>query len=112
MTDTSQSDSQLLATALESLERVGCDFWACEGPTLDPIDMITCHRCLTVAELRQRLGRPIVHLEETREYARAVQLKREAGYGHRVLSIDRALSMVRARALVEEFGSDPARAAA
>ncbi|GAB7044935.1 hypothetical protein [Catenuloplanes indicus] len=42
---------ELLAEAINSLERVGCQFWACEGPTLDPIDMVTCYRCTTLGKL-------------------------------------------------------------
>jgi hypothetical protein len=52
-------DGELLAAALDVLEHAGCQFWACEGPTLEPIDMVTCGACATVAQLRQRLGKPI-----------------------------------------------------
>lgn len=48
----------LIAEALDSLERAGCQFWACDGPTLEPVDMLTCHRCATVAKLRVAIGRP------------------------------------------------------
>ena len=50
-------DLQLLEDALDSLERTGCQFFACEGPTLPPIDMVTCHVCALIARLRRRLGR-------------------------------------------------------
>ena len=53
------ADTQLLAEALDALEQAGCQFWACEGPTLKPIDMVTCNACATIARLRQRLERPI-----------------------------------------------------
>ena len=52
-------DQPLLAEALDSLERVGCQFVGCDGPTLDPGDMLTCHVCDLIARIRQRLGRPI-----------------------------------------------------
>jgi hypothetical protein len=42
----------LLTDVIDSLERCGCQFWACEGETLTPIDMVTCHRCATLARLR------------------------------------------------------------
>ncbi len=44
---------ELLAAAIASLERCGCQFWACEGETLNPIDMVTCHRCAALAQLSQ-----------------------------------------------------------
>ena len=53
------SDTELLAEALEELERAGCGFQFCAGPTLEPIDMVTCGTCWMIARLRQRLGRPI-----------------------------------------------------
>lgn len=49
-------DEALLRRVLETLERAGCQFWACEGPTLEPIDMVTCHACHTVALVSARLG--------------------------------------------------------
>lgn len=53
------ADANMLAEALEALERVGCQFWACDGPSLEPVDMKTCHVCRLTARLQQRLGRPI-----------------------------------------------------
>lgn len=44
---------RLLTDLIDSLERCGCQFWACEGETLEPIDMVTCHRCALLAQLRQ-----------------------------------------------------------
>lgn len=52
-------DVKLLTEALHALELSGCQFWACEGPTLEPIAMITCHACAAMARLRQRLGQPV-----------------------------------------------------
>lgn len=43
---------ELLADTIDVLERVGCQFWACEGETLEPIAMVTCYRCSTLARLR------------------------------------------------------------
>ena len=42
----------LLNEIVDSLARAGCQFWACEGPTLEPIDMKTCHRCETLAKVQ------------------------------------------------------------
>lgn len=89
------SDADLLADALDALERAGCQFFACGGPTLEPIGMVTCYRCVEVARLRERLGLRIVHLEETPVYAQAVRLQREARDAHRVLSMDEALAQAR-----------------
>lgn len=46
----------LALEALEALERVGCQFYMCTGPTLEPEDMVTCFACITVAKLRTLLG--------------------------------------------------------
>lgn len=63
--------SELLAAAIETLERVGCQFFACDGPTLEPEPMITCHACATLAQLRVAAGRPASLAEElTTEDAR------------------------------------------
>jgi hypothetical protein len=37
--------ADLLAHTIEALEDAGCGFWACQGETLEPIDMVTCNRC-------------------------------------------------------------------
>jgi hypothetical protein len=50
------ADEALLRTVLETLERMPCEFWACEGPTLNPIDMVTCRACHTLALVSNRLG--------------------------------------------------------
>lgn len=52
-------DRRLLAEALESLERSGCVFEFCEGPTPRPKHMVTCHVCDLIGRLRRRLGLPI-----------------------------------------------------
>jgi len=68
-------DKELLEESLEVLERVGCQFWACGGPTLRPGYATTCFRCSTVARLAKRLGvycpvkaRPKVDDSETTSY--------------------------------------------
>ncbi len=43
----------LLTEAIETLEQVGCQFAHCDGPTLEPVDMVTCHACATLAKLRK-----------------------------------------------------------
>ena len=50
------SDKELLEESLEVLQRIPCQGWACEGPTLRPKHMITCFRCAHVATLAKRLG--------------------------------------------------------
>lgn len=52
------SHEELLAEAIEALERVGCEFEYCGGPTLEPEDMRTCYVCDLLARLRVALGRP------------------------------------------------------
>jgi hypothetical protein len=46
----------LLADVIDGFERVGCQFEFCNGPTLEPEDMITCFRCHTLARLRVLVG--------------------------------------------------------
>lgn len=48
---------KLLSDIIEVLEDVGCQFFACDGPTLEPRDMITCHRCEVLAKARVAAGR-------------------------------------------------------
>jgi hypothetical protein len=48
----------LLAEVIEALERVGCEYNFCDGPTLEPVDMVTCYVCETLAKLRVAAGRP------------------------------------------------------
>lgn len=47
-------DLALLEEAVESFERVGCQGRFCDGPTLEPVDMVTCHRCEALAKLRRK----------------------------------------------------------
>jgi hypothetical protein len=49
-------DKKLLREAMEALELTDCNFWACEGPTLRPINMVTCARCAMLAKLQKRFG--------------------------------------------------------
>ena len=36
---------------IDILERVGCQFWACEGPSRPVEDMVTCVRCSALRQL-------------------------------------------------------------
>jgi hypothetical protein len=54
--DATKVPNPLLADVVESLERVGCQFDHCTGPTLKPVDMMTCHRCDALGRLRSLLG--------------------------------------------------------
>jgi hypothetical protein len=49
-------DIELLEESLDALARMECQFFACDGPTLRPIHMVTCFRCELVARLAARLG--------------------------------------------------------
>lgn len=49
------SDEELLREALETLERVGCQFWACEGPDAPEVHMKTCFCCSMIKKLRKHL---------------------------------------------------------
>ena len=40
------------------LERIDCMFPHCEGPTIHPIDCVTCIRCELLARLRQYFRKP------------------------------------------------------
>lgn len=48
----------LLLEAIDALERVGCQFDMCDGPTLEPVSMSTCYLCETLAKIRAAVGRP------------------------------------------------------
>lgn len=41
----------LLDEVIGTLERVGCQFDPCQGPTATPVPMITCHVCATLGRL-------------------------------------------------------------
>jgi hypothetical protein len=49
---------ELLLDAVDALDRLDCQFFACNGPTLEPEDMVTCFRCSTLAQLRAAAGQP------------------------------------------------------
>lgn len=53
----SRHDRNLFEDVLDVLQRIDCLFWACEGPTLRPIPMVTCCRCNLLAKLSKRLGK-------------------------------------------------------
>ena len=48
--------SALLAETIEALELLGCQFEFCDGPTLEPVDMVTCYACRLLAQLRVLAG--------------------------------------------------------
>ncbi len=48
----------LLAEVAGALEQVGCQFFACDGPTLEPVDMVTCFVCDLLARVRVAIGQP------------------------------------------------------
>ncbi len=50
--------AKLMIQVLDTLERVECQYWACDGPTLEPVAMVTCHRCATLALVRVTFGEP------------------------------------------------------
>lgn len=43
--------------ALEVLDRVGCQYFACEGPDKRPKDMQTCMVCRLIRKLKQKVER-------------------------------------------------------
>lgn len=43
-----------LKEVVETLERVGCQFWACDGPYKRPVHMKTCYVCETLHDLYKR----------------------------------------------------------
>jgi hypothetical protein len=55
---TAVTEESLLVEAVDALERIGCQFDFCDGPTLEPVDMVTCYVCATLAKLRVAVGRP------------------------------------------------------
>lgn len=48
--------AELLGETIVTLERVGCQFQFCQGPTLAPVPMRTCFVCETLAKLQQSLA--------------------------------------------------------
>ena len=51
---------QRLLTAAQELlawaESQDCVFWACQGPDVRPVSMITCSKCQQVHEIRATIG--------------------------------------------------------
>lgn len=47
---------ELLASAVEVLLRVGCQFWDCPGPDEPFEEMRTCYVCVQVQALREALS--------------------------------------------------------
>lgn len=58
MTEVESHEVILLNECWDVLERTECMFSMCEGPTIHPIDCVTCIRCKLVAKLRQYFGEP------------------------------------------------------
>jgi len=56
--------TDLLEEAIDALDRVGCQFEHCDGPTLDPVPMCTCYRCDIIARLRVVAGQPARRADE------------------------------------------------
>ncbi len=52
-----QIPDEMLSEMVETLERVGCQFQFCGGPTLEPVAMVTCFVCDLLARLRVAAGR-------------------------------------------------------
>lgn len=87
----------LLAETIETLERVGCQFWACDGPTLEPVDMKTCYACETLAKLRVAAGRPArtsddLTAEEAIELRQAISAASATGRRARDILTDRGFA--------------------
>lgn len=62
---------QLLRNALETLERVPCQFWACDGPDEPFVSMKTCYVCAQIQDLRKGLAAHGVALAEPLNEAEA-----------------------------------------
>ena len=58
------ASDEMLQETLAALERVGCQFHLCNGPTLEPEDMRTCYVCKTIAKGRHHLGLPVRRTDE------------------------------------------------
>jgi hypothetical protein len=56
--------AELLQESIDTLERVGCQWRFCDGPTLAPVPMVTCFACETLAKLRVAAGRKPRHDDE------------------------------------------------
>ena len=50
-----RTDRKLLRDVLDTLEKVGCRFFACPGPFAVRVPMATCGVCADVYSLRRRL---------------------------------------------------------
>ncbi len=51
-----------LRLALSVLEDMPCQFWACEGPDVEPEAMVTCYVCRALHDLRAALSVDTQHL--------------------------------------------------
>ena len=64
-----KTDRELLAEALDALERAGCQFAMCNGPFRPQIYMQVCSRCSTVYAIRRRLKMSVKVKREVRDEA-------------------------------------------
>ena len=57
MSDAQKIDdlTEALKAAIETIERCGCQFFACDGPDKPFVDMATCHACATIQDFRKLL---------------------------------------------------------
>lgn len=46
---------EVIRDDIEVLERVPCQFWACNGPDQEPEDCVTCFVCWRIWDLRALL---------------------------------------------------------
>lgn len=74
--------NQLLLDTVESLEQVGCQWAMCDGPTLEPVDMVTCHVCALLARVRVAVGQRPRRADELTASQR--EAERRAAYMRRV----------------------------
>lgn len=44
---------QTFEEIFDCLLKIGCQFWACEGPDSPYESMKTCHRCFLIQKLKQ-----------------------------------------------------------
>ncbi len=50
---------EVIEDAIAALVSAGCQFWACKGPTLNPIPMITCNACAAVGVLSAAIDKEV-----------------------------------------------------
>ena len=50
-------ERRLMTEVLDTLARLACAFWACDGPNKRPRDMITCARCRALRKVRKVMAK-------------------------------------------------------